>query len=113
MSNRRFRKVFEHLSGISKDAASAIVNRELSAALAEYLPLYDRIMGGIRSPGFKAPLTNGQAFVGGPAFAIGNVPEGRVVISGARLKVLALVWTSGLLGLSGSKDPVERVARLA
>ena len=113
MSNRRFRKVFEHLSGISKDAASEMVNRELSAALAEYLPLYERSMRGIRSPEFKARLTNSQAFSGVPAFAIANVPEGEVVVSGARLKVLALVWTSGMLGLSGSKDPVERVARLA
>jgi hypothetical protein len=56
----------------------------MSAALTEYLPLYDRSMRGHGSPEFKARLTNSQAPVAGPGFAIGNGPEGEVVISGAK-----------------------------
>jgi hypothetical protein len=39
-----------------------------------------------------------------PSFEIGNVPEGKVVISGARLNVLSLVWVSGMLKLISCKD---------
>jgi len=48
-----------------------------------------------------------------PTFAINNVPENEIVIVGARLKVLALVWISGMLGLTDCNEEVERVARLA
>jgi hypothetical protein len=41
------------------------------------------------------------------------VPEGDVVIAGARLKVLALVWVSGVLKLDACKDNVANITNIA
>ena len=112
MSNRRFRKVFDEISKMDKAAASEVVNRELLAAIAEYLPLYDGHMRRF-APHFKPYTTNSQHVVVGPSFEVGNVPEGQVTIVGTKLKVLALVWICGMLELNGTKDQVEHVARLS
>ena len=107
MSNRRFRKVFEELSAQPQDVASETVRRALSAAVAEYLPLYEAKMR-ISAPRYKVEVVrekikNNMATTL-PSFEIGNVPEGKVVISGARLNVLSLVWVSGMLKLISCKD---------
>ncbi len=112
MTSRPFPKVFEFLSRTNKAAASEIVNRELSAAITEYLNLYDAEILRTR-PYFTLDKLADQKSFSGPVFAIGNVPEGKVVIRGARFRVLTLVWTSGMLELAGTKDQVERAARLA
>ena len=112
MSNRRFRKIFGELSRLDGTAAAEIINRELSRAVPDYLKMYEAEM--LRQgPHFKVDKLAGINVFSGPVFAIGDVPEGEVVIAGARLKVLALVWTSGMLGLTGTTGQVERVARLA
>jgi len=87
------------------------VHRELSTAINEYLPLYNAEMRD-SAPKLKTDRAAGRVFFLGPSFVIGNVPEGKVMIVGTRLKVLALVWVSGILGLNGCQDQVERVARL-
>jgi hypothetical protein len=111
MTSRPFRKVFEYLSSTNKAAAAQIVNRELSAGITEYLNMYEAEM--LRTSSyFTLGKLAGRKDFSGPVFAI-RVPEGEVVIRGARFRVLALVWTSGMLGLTGTKDQVERAARLA
>ena len=108
MSNRRFCKLIENFRGMQSAAASKMVSHELTKAIAEYLELFDSEMRQ-HAPHNAA----GQADPGGFGFSIGNVPEGKVVIAGARLKVLALVWCSGVLKLSGVEEQIERVTRIA
>jgi hypothetical protein len=112
MSSRRFRKLFEEISKLDKAAASKMVCGALSAAITEYLPMYDAEMRRF-APHYKLEKLDGLNVISGPTFEIVDVPEGKIVVKGARLKVLALVWTSGMLGLSSCKDQVEHVARLA
>jgi len=111
MNSLPFPRIFEYLSETNKTAASEIVNRELSAAITEYLSLYDAEI--LRtSPHFTLDKLADQKAFSGPVFVEG-VPEGKVVIRGARFRVLTLVWTSGMLGLTGTKDQVERAVRLS
>jgi len=112
MSDRRFLKVFDELGKMDKAAASAMLGRYLSSGLEVYLKLYDEKIRA-SAPQFKAKDLEGKRAYSGPAFEVGEVPEGTVVIAGARLNVLALVWISGMLDLSGSNSQVQRVAQLA
>jgi hypothetical protein len=112
MSNRRFRKIIEEISDVDKSTASRVVLQELSVAINEYLKLYDTDLLRISSQ-YKINSTSGKKMLTGPVFAIDNVPEGDIVIAGARLKVLALIWTCGMLGFTDNKEQVERVAHLA
>jgi len=112
ISNRRFRRIFAEVSQMKEAAASEIVKRELASAITEYLPLYE---AKIRS---TAPLYTFEELrqlrgFPGVSFEIDNVPEGKATLVGARLKVLALVWISGMLRLNSCRDQVEQVARLA
>jgi hypothetical protein len=111
MSNRRFLKAIGDLQGLSKEAMTAEVKRELAAGLAECLPLYDAELNNNRQD-LTLRRTNASSSFVAPALATGNVPEGQVVIMGARLKVLTLVWVSGLLELSGCREQVNQVARV-
>jgi hypothetical protein len=113
MSNRRFRKVFEELSCMDKDAASEILRRALSAGTEEYLRLYSDKMKELAPPHTEASAGGKRGPVGPPVFVIGGVPEGKAVIAGSRLNVLALVWSCGMLNLTNCKAEVEGVARLA
>jgi hypothetical protein len=112
MSNRRFRKVLSELHQLEKSAASSLINRELVSAIPEYLELYEAEMRRL-APNYKLDKVGEQRFIAGPAFSIENVPEGKVVIVGAKLKILSLVWICGMLELTGTKENVDKVARLA
>jgi hypothetical protein len=112
VSDRRCLKVFEDLGRMDKAAASAMVGRYLSSGIEMYLKLYEAEMRRL-APQFKSEDLKGTGGFSGPTFSIGQVQEGKVVIAGARLNILALVWIAGMLDLSGCKDQVERVAQLA
>ena len=130
LSNRRVRKVFDDLSKLNKLEAAKLVNEELIMFLPIYSSLYageiDKWMPKARDQAGMILITadgstqslsaNFQADVAldwTPVFAIGNVPESETVISGARLKVLALVWMAGVLELNDTHDQVIRVAETA
>jgi len=110
MSNRRFVKVFDELRQLDKPAASKIIKPELASALTNYLGLYADWREHIES---KIPP--GKESIVRPSFAIIVPPEeeGKIELMGARLKVLSLVWLSGMLSLSDAKEQIEQVARVA
>ncbi len=112
MSSRRFRKLLDELGRLDSTAASKNINEELSAATAEYLEIYEQDVKRL-SAHFEIDKVSGQSFIAGPTFEIDNVPEGKLVIAGARLKVLSLVWIAGILKLDECKSSVENVARVA
>lgn len=111
MSNRRFRKILVELDQMDKHAAAEILNRELSALTGLYLKLYDTEMRSLASE-FTTEKLQSKSSIAGPAFA-STAAQGDVVIRGARLGVLSLVWTAGLLNLSECKMAVERVVRIS
>ena len=110
MSNRRFVKVFDGLRQLKKNAASKMIKPELASALTNYLSLYADWREHIES---KIPP--GKESIVRPSFAIIVPPEeeGKIVLMGARLKVLSLVWLSGMLSLSDAKEQIEQVAQVA
>ena len=91
MSNRRFRKVLQQLGESDREVAGRMVQRELSGAIEEYEPLYAESMARF-TPHYKLSQLAQTNILAGPGFEIENVPEGKIVIAGARLKVLSLVW---------------------
>jgi hypothetical protein len=111
MSNRRFRKVVDALGRLDNRRAAEAVSSELSAAMNQYMPLYEDELRR-QAPFYKLDKMKPGPYAG-PGFVTGNVREGKVVVAGARLKVLALVWISGMLGLADTAQQVEHVARAA
>jgi hypothetical protein len=111
MSNRRFRKLLFELESLHKAKASEVVRQELESVIPEYLALYDADLQA-QAPHFTNDKATNRPYMVGPVFSVGNQPDGKIGLFGARHKVLALVWISGILGLNNS-DQVERVTRLA
>jgi hypothetical protein len=112
LSNRRFLKAYAELQKLDKAGAAKIVNSNLLSALNKYLPEYDSYFKQL-APLYK--ITNTSQLSTGPMFLLTaptNQPE-KEVLSGLRLKILSLVWISGLLNLSDNKDQVERVVQMA
>ena len=112
LSNRRFRRILEWLRSVDPVRAAEIVNSGLETALPEYLRVYasERTKN---ADGYRVDALSGSKMIVGPVFAVDNVPDEQVVIRGARLEILSLVWVAGLLNLSDSAEHVIRVARLA
>ena len=113
MSNRRFRKVFSELGKMDKAAASQLVKTNLLSALATYSRLYELYMLHL-APGHKITTTNTESVP--IAFTTGFInpeDEGKETFMGEKMKVLSLVWISGMLSLTDNREQVERVARLA
>jgi len=112
MNNRRFRQVLTDLGGMDKSKASELVGGQLSNAIAQYLPLYTA-QRSVMSNYYKVSDIGTNTTKPGLDFVIGTTNDQEVVILGARLKVLSLVWIAGLLELHDLKQQVGSVARLA
>jgi hypothetical protein len=113
MSNPRFLKSFEELQKLDQAAAAEIVKTNLSSALSKYLPEYNASLR-VFAPHYKISDTTNQ-FHGGIGFALTGPTNdpGKEVLPGLRLKILSLVWMSGLLNLTNNKEAVEQIARVA
>ena len=116
MSNRRFRKAFSELGQIDKATASQLVKANLLLALAKYSSIYEDYMR-VQTPLFKI-ATNGEVptIPVFPAIEMGFIkPEdqGRETLMGEKMKLLSLVWISGMLELTDNREQVEEVVRLA
>jgi HEAT repeat protein len=112
LSSRRFRKVFQGISAMPRDAAEALLNTEIQASLASYQGLFDEYVRE-NEPYFRwvtsgSPPDSGGAFMG-PAFQIGNNPDGSPTLMGMRLKLLSLLLLTANLGLDGTKETVRTV----
>lgn len=112
LSNRRFLKIMEDLNKMDRTAVSELVNTELARASEVYNELFIAEMQRF-APHYQVEKLAGKASITGPTFVTGNVEEGKVVIAGARLKVLALVFICGELGLTDCKSTVENVVKIA
>lgn len=112
LSNRRFLKIMENLSKMDRTAVSKMLNSELARATKDYTELFATEMERF-TPHYEEEKLIGRTSITGPTFVTGNVDEGKVVIAGARLKVLALVWMCGEMGLTDCRTNVENTARIA
>jgi len=112
LSNRRFRKVFSELGKMDKAKASQLVKTNLISALGNYSSLYERHLHSLMPLG---KITNSTQLI--PiTFVTGfTKPEdaGKETIVGEKMKVLSLVWISGMLKLTDNQELVDQVARLA
>jgi hypothetical protein len=115
VSNRRFRKVLSELGSMDKTAATQIVKTNLLSALTNYSRLYEEQMR-LNAPHFRVSETNtpkkkhlGVAFVITPQAG----HEDEETLLGEKLKVLSLVWISGMLRLSENQEEVGQAVRLA
>jgi DNA-binding XRE family transcriptional regulator len=119
LSNRRFRKVFAELEKMDKSEASRLVKQNLLTETTNYLNLLNARMQKDR-PIYHVPTnhfgaTNMESLLGpGVVFEIGQPPgkEKEEMLLGARLKLLSLVWISGMLRMTDNREPVEQIARL-
>jgi hypothetical protein len=114
MSNRRFLKSFSELSKIDKAAAAQIIKTNLSSALTSYSRAYDLTMNKA-APFFRVTTNTSVEHFDGISFQIGVSPkdQGKETLLGLKLKVLTLVWISGMLNLTDNREQVERVVRTA
>jgi hypothetical protein len=120
MSNWRFRKSFGELKKMDKAGAAQLVKTNLSSALASYSRLYDldmRMQVSDYKMYYAVSATNPEPMdpITLPAFVIGlpRGQENKEVLLGVKLKVLSLVWISGMLKQTDNKEEVEQVVRLA
>jgi len=112
MSNRRFLKVYRELSALPESRASDLVNAHVDSALAEYDALYDSYLAENRQY-YTLEALEGSSSIAGPSFAESNVPDGQIVLVGAKLKVLTLAWVAGTVGLQDTRTAITRVTREA
>lgn len=109
MSNRRFRKVVGDLGKMEKSAVAKLINKELATALDEYQQFYDEYAT------MKDPMLadDGTPRSGSSVAMTIQTPDGKTVMTGARLKVLALAWIAGMLELDDCRTQIGQVADLA
>lgn len=112
VSNRRFLKLYVELSSLDKAEAAKLVSAEIDHSLPEYERLYRAHVEQYR-PLFAIEKLRGHVVVAGVPFIIENAPEGKTVLAGVRLKLLSLVWITGLLDLQPSAPSIEKVLRIA
>ncbi len=112
MNNQRVWNVASLLEQMDKNKAAKLVQAEIKKAIPEYLKLYDFHMEE-SSPHFKIDKLAGKSSFCGPTIVNGNVPEGKIVIAGVKLKILSLVWISGLLEMNDNRELIESIAQLA
>lgn len=111
MSNRRFLKVYQEVSDISKKEAEALLNKEIKETLAKYQSLLTGYM--LENKWYFDSLERGKMPSTGPALQIGNNKDGSPTLIGTRLKALSLVLLAGNLRLDGTKDAVRTFAAYA
>lgn len=113
MSNRRFRKVFSELGKMDKTAALQLVKTNLISAQTTYLHLYEQTLRAA-TPLYK--ITTNKTVPIPITFSIGfTKPEddSRETLMGEKMKVLSLVWISGMQRLTENRGLVEEVVHLA
>ncbi len=113
MSNRRFRKILEELRERDRETAVKLINSQFPEAIESYMELYSIYQKREIAQGSATDNDDDGAVLDGPTLVIDNVPEGKVVLAGAKLKVLSLVLLCGVLRLKACRAHVERVAHLA
>ena len=107
MSNRRFLKVFEELSNIEKEEATALLKKEINKSLKDYQSLYEQYLS--ENNDYFESVKSGKIPDSGPIFQINNNEDGTPTFKGMRLKVLALVFLAGNLKLEGTSEAVNKV----
>lgn len=107
LSNRRFVKVLQELSSMSREQASVIVSRELERALAGYQPLYEQCLPLVRR---GSPTENMPGLALPWDFDNVDAPP---TICGERYRIFCLLLFAANLELTGSQPAVLKVARKA
>jgi hypothetical protein len=105
-SNRRFRKLYQELGEMSKSAAAKALGEELTNSLSSYPPLYSELEESVFQH-FQVSQTK-MPVMGWPMFT-----NDTASLLGTRLKILSLVWISGLLELDEVKPQINAVAEMA
>ena len=108
LSNHHLYKVWDGLNKLNRAEASAILKEELDSAIKAYQPFWKSELDKLAAK----PAAKRGAITMGPDQIVGT-PDGAVVMRGARLKVLALVWIAGSLELTNCRPEVERVVQIA
>lgn len=107
MSNRRFLKVYQEMSYISKKEADILLNKEIRRSLSEYQTLFEEYM--LKNKPYFDSLKSGRIPDSGPVYQISNRKDGSPTLAGIRLKVLSLVLLAGNLKLDGTQEVVKEV----
>ena len=110
-SNRRFLKVYQGLSAISKREAETLLNKELQGALSQYQSLLAQYM--LEHKSYFDSVKSGIVPTTGPALHISNNKDGSPTLAGTRLKILSLLLIAGDLHLDGSRATVRTVTTYA
>jgi len=118
LSNRRFLKVYEELSNMPVDEASALVSKELNLSFQQYLSAYSQdpqiLSDRLTVSSIEKMLAEdpNQPIVG--LGWISETPEeSEMTLLGLRFKVLSLVWIAGSLELKATDAAVQEVIREA
>jgi hypothetical protein len=94
---------------LPKAEAARVVGLELQDALRIYQKLYEEY-DQQNSSSFKAAELANQQVLNSPEFIIATGPGAETVLLGAKLKVLSLVWISGVLELKQLRTQVNEIA---
>jgi hypothetical protein len=114
LSNRRFLKVYEELSNMPVDKASALINKDLNLSFEQYLSVYGQDTQ-INSDGLsvasmeKLRAENPKGGIAGPGWISQTKDESKMTLLGIRFKVLSLLWIAGALELTVTQPVVQKV----
>lgn len=109
-SNRRFVKILQDLSKLSKREASDLVAAQIDISLPLYKSMYDKTYTDLvaaRSDPTTRPTTSGLTF------QTANNPDGTPSLLGLRLQILGLLLVAGDLDLADAFPSIERAAAVA
>ncbi len=107
MSNRRFLKVFQELSEMSKTAAGHLVSQEIERTLPAYKAMSEECWNYLRGQD-QSPRSNPPSFN-----QISNNADGSPTLYGLRHKLLSLVLIAGNLELADSTPAIEAIVKEA
>jgi hypothetical protein len=107
MSCRRFLKVVEELSGISKQEAAGIVSNQINTSLAKYIEVYKAEWNALLANRRSKPQT--RSAVIGFIMTYSDSPDGSPTLWGLRLQLLSLTLAAGNLELVSAKPAVLSV----
>lgn len=111
MSNRRFLKVFQELSSLSKAEASDMVIRELRDTMPVYKGLYEKQVEALIQGRKNAP--KGANMSAGLSLQINNNSDHAPTLAGARFKLLSLILLAGNLNLEAARPTIREIAEFA
>ena len=107
LSNRRFLKVYDELSGISGSKASSLIIEQISETIPLYRRMFSESWDKVTRIHQNEPPEARQTI--GPSFQISDDPNGTPTLAGIRLQLLSLVIVAGNLQLEQTRPAVVSV----